>query len=112
MDNLKPWLIVEVIHPELLPTRLARRIPTTDIDGLLFPAGFATAGHDKSLPYPARYPLIVYSWRAEAHTAVRPATAKKTRARSLTYAEARDRSVALRKAAMWSRPRVACAELG
>jgi hypothetical protein len=34
MDPSKPWLIVEVVHPELRPTRFARRAPQVDIDGM------------------------------------------------------------------------------
>jgi hypothetical protein len=119
MDPFKPWLIVEVIHPELRPTRFARRTDAPDIDAMLFTAGIATAAHDKSLPYPARYPLIVFSWRAEAYDAPRPEVTglpgptpglKKTRARLPTYAESRDRATAIRKATSWGRlPRGALA---
>lgn len=102
------WLIVEVVLPELQPTRFARRVngEPIDIDAMLFKGGIATAKHDDSLPYPKRYPLTVFSWEATAHDAPRPETAKKTRARHATYKEACDRAVALRKAAPWGRPRV------
>lgn len=106
MDNSKPWLIIEIVHPELQPTRFAQRNRIVDVDAVLFAAGFVTATHDETLPYPKRYPLVVYVWRAEAHDAPRPERLpRKTRARHPTYVEARDRSMALRKSAAWGVPR-------
>lgn len=111
MDNTKPWLIVEIVHPELQPTRFARR-GTVDVDEALFAAGFVTATHDGALSYPKRYPLSVYVWRADTHDAPRPEELRrKTRARHPTYAECRDRTVALRKAAVWNAPRGSRARL-
>lgn len=112
MDN-KPWLLIEVVHPELQPTRFAQRdcARVVNVDALLFSAGFVTAAHDKVLPYPERYPLIVYVWRGDAHDTPRPERGfRKTRARHPTYAECRDRAVALRRAAAWGPPRGARAE--
>jgi hypothetical protein len=99
-------LIVEVEHPELQPTRFARRDrrQAVNVDTVLFAAGIVTAIYDGTLPYPKRYPLVVYLWRAETHDAPRPeGLRKRTRARHPTYAESRDRTVAIRKATSWGR---------